>query len=157
VTVAADLADRIHQIDHDVYAEAALPEAVNRIAEAAAGSWVYYCYNAEYLFFPFCETRTVRDLLSFHAEERREAMLTYVIDLYAGDLNRHGQRGLAGRPRTWTGRAITRWPARTRRRTGTPRTASWISSAACAGGSRNTSPGPGARSTASGSSRRARG
>jgi hypothetical protein len=90
VTVAADLADRIHQIDHDVYAEAALPEAVNRIAEAAAGSWVYYCYNAEYLFFPFCETRTVRDLLSFHAEERREAMLTYVIDLYAGDLNRHG-------------------------------------------------------------------
>jgi hypothetical protein len=32
----------------------------------------------------------VRELLTFHAEERREAMLTYVIDLYAGDLERSG-------------------------------------------------------------------
>ena len=89
VQLAADLAEKVHQVDHDVYADAALPEAVNRISEAAAGAWIYYCYNAEYLFFPFCETRTIRDLLSFHTEERRDAMLTYVIDLYAGDLNRH--------------------------------------------------------------------
>ncbi len=32
----------------------------------------------------------MRDLLAFHTEERREAMLAYVIDLYAGDLGRHG-------------------------------------------------------------------
>lgn len=90
VRLAPDLGDKVHQVAHDVYADAALPEAVNRIAEAAPGQWIYYCYNAEYLFFPFCETRTVRDLLAFHTEERREAMLTYVIDLYAGDLDRHG-------------------------------------------------------------------
>ena len=56
--------------------------------EALPDLWMFYCYNGEYLFFPFCETRTVRDLLAFHTEERRDAMLTYVIDLYAGDLDR---------------------------------------------------------------------
>ncbi len=50
---------------------------------------MYYCYNAEYLFFPFCETRTVGEMLAFHTEERRDAMLTYVIDLYADDLDQH--------------------------------------------------------------------
>ena len=56
--------------------------------EAFPGLWIYYCFNSEYLFYPFCETRTVRDLIAFHAEERRDAMLTYVVDLYAGDLTR---------------------------------------------------------------------
>ncbi|MFB9150705.1 glycosyltransferase family 2 protein [Roseovarius ramblicola] len=63
--------------------------AVNAVAAAAPGRWMYYCYNAEYLFYPFCETRTIGDLLTFHTEERRDAMLTYVIDLYAPDLGRH--------------------------------------------------------------------
>ncbi|WP_225028526.1 glycosyltransferase family 2 protein [Xinfangfangia pollutisoli] len=85
-----DILDRLHLVRHDVYADAALPEAVSRIADAAPGLWIYYCYNAEYLFFPFCESRGIRDLVAFHAEERREAMLTYVIDLYAGDLDRYG-------------------------------------------------------------------
>lgn len=86
----AEIETRIQRVTHDVFAEAALPEAVNRLnAALPAGTWVHYGYNAEYLFFPFCETRTIRDLLTFHAEERRDAMLTYVIDLYAGDLTRH--------------------------------------------------------------------
>lgn len=86
----AELETRVHHILHDVYADAALPEAVNQINDAAPGIWLYYCYNAEYLFFPFCESRSVSELLAFHAEERREAMLTYVVDLYAGDLDSHG-------------------------------------------------------------------
>ena len=89
VALGDDLQDRVHQVAHDVYAEAALAEAVNRINDAAAGAWIYYCYNAEYLFFPFCETRSIGELLSFQTEERRESILTYVIDLYAGDLDRH--------------------------------------------------------------------
>ena len=32
------------------------------------------------------ESRSVVEMLAFHAEERRDAMLTYVIDLYAKDL-----------------------------------------------------------------------
>ncbi len=78
--------EQVHVVTHDVFAEAALPNAVNAMVDRVAGAWVHYCYNTEYLFFPFCETRRVRELLTFHAEERREAMLTYVIDLYAGDL-----------------------------------------------------------------------
>lgn len=80
--------DRIVRIRHDVHAEGTLITAINQMIDALPGIWMYYCYNAEYLFFPFCETRTVRDLIAFHAEERRDAMLTYVIDLYAADLDR---------------------------------------------------------------------
>lgn len=89
IEVPKQLEDKITRIRHDVHVENALVTAVNQVAEALPDIWMYYCYNAEYLFFPFCETRTVRDLLAFHAEERRDAMLTYVIDLYAADLDRH--------------------------------------------------------------------
>lgn len=90
LTIAPDLEPRVHIVTHDVFAEAALPAAVNAMMDRVAGAWVHPCYNAEYLFFPFCETRRIRELLTFHTEERRAAMLTYVIDLYAGDLAQHG-------------------------------------------------------------------
>jgi hypothetical protein len=86
VPVAAELNDKIHRITHNVHAEGALVDAVNRLIDAAAGSWLYYCYNAEYLFFPFCEKRRIGEMLAFHTEERRDALLSYVVDLYAGDL-----------------------------------------------------------------------
>ena len=89
ITLPEDLRDRVIQVAHDVYAEAALPIAVSRINEAVPGAWLYYCYNAEYLFFPFCESRSVRDLVTFQTEERRDSILTYVIDLYASDLGQH--------------------------------------------------------------------
>ncbi|MFW8633713.1 glycosyltransferase family 2 protein [Cribrihabitans pelagius] len=83
----AETAARVHRISFDSSAPAAAMQAVNAvIAAARPGCWLYYCYNAEYLFYPFCETRSVGEMLAFHAEERRDAMLTYVIDLYAGDL-----------------------------------------------------------------------
>ncbi|QYK41435.1 MAG: hypothetical protein KF887_19070 [Paracoccaceae bacterium] len=78
---------RLHLVRLDVHAEAAMTRAVNAAIEALPGRWIYYGYNAEYLFFPFCETRNVRELIAFHAEERRDAFLAYVIDLYAGDLS----------------------------------------------------------------------
>lgn len=84
-----DLQETVHRIDYDATAEGAVERAVNSIAAAAPGAWMYYCYNAEYLFFPFCETRTVGEMLAFHTEERRDAMLTYVVDLYADDLGEH--------------------------------------------------------------------
>jgi hypothetical protein len=84
--LAADVAGLVHRVSFDLAAGETLVEAVNRINNAAPGVWFYYCYNAEYLFFPFCETRTVGEMLTFHTEERRDAMLCYVVDLYAGDL-----------------------------------------------------------------------
>ncbi len=89
IPVAAPLADEIVRIDFDAHAEGAMTDAVNRVSDALPDIWMYYGFNAEYLFYPFCETRSVRELLSFHTEERRNAMLCYVIDLYAGDLARY--------------------------------------------------------------------
>lgn len=64
--------------------------AVNALIDAVAeGTWLHYGYNAEYLFYPFSDTRSVGEMLAFHLEERRHAMLGYVIDLYAPDLTTH--------------------------------------------------------------------
>lgn len=88
IAVHPALEDAVHRVLHDTHAEHALVTAVNRIIRAAPGAWIYYCFNAEYLFHPFCETRNIREMLAFHAEERRDAVLSYVIDLYADDLER---------------------------------------------------------------------
>jgi hypothetical protein len=90
VRIAPEHEALVHVVTHDVHAEGALVDAVNLAIAKLPGTWMHYCYNTEYLFFPFCETRRVRELLTFHTEERREAMLTYVIDLYAGDLGANG-------------------------------------------------------------------
>ncbi|WP_236641256.1 glycosyltransferase family 2 protein [Paracoccus aeridis] len=84
-----DPKERVINLIHDCQRTRAHVEPVNAIIGAAPpDTWVYYGYNAEYLFYPFAETRSVGELLAFHAEERRRAMLTYVIDLYAPDLSR---------------------------------------------------------------------
>lgn len=83
----ADITDKVHRVPYDCGPRMAVVDAVNKVIEAAPGAWLYYCFNAEYLFYPFCETRTVGEMLAFHTEERRNAMLTYVIDLYADDLS----------------------------------------------------------------------
>lgn len=81
-----DLHETVHRIDYDVFQEGGTEKAVNAIIKAAQGQWIYYCYNAEYLFYPFCETRAITEMLAFHSEERRFSMLTYIIDLYSDDL-----------------------------------------------------------------------
>ena len=85
----ADLEDKVHRIDYDMTQDDAAMHAVNAVNDAAPGLWMFYCYNAEYLFYPLCETRAISELLAFHTEERRDSMLTYVVDLYAGDLDRY--------------------------------------------------------------------
>ncbi len=90
IDIPETLAARIHRVPYDVHAPGAMIKAVNALnAAATPGTWIYYCFNGEYLFFPFCETRTVGELLTFHTEERRDAMVGFVVDLYAADLDRH--------------------------------------------------------------------
>lgn len=89
VVIPPELEAQIHRITYDVHADDALVSAVNTVIAAAPGIWLYYCYNAEYLFHPFCETRNIREMLAFHTEERRDALLSYVVDLYADDLDRN--------------------------------------------------------------------
>ena len=85
----ADVADKVERINFDVMQGDDYVRVVNQVIGAAPGVWMYYCFNAEYLFYPFCETRTVGELLTFQTEERRDAMLCFVVDLYAGDLEAH--------------------------------------------------------------------
>jgi hypothetical protein len=87
--LADDVAAAVHRITYDTMAQDAVQTAVNAVNDIATGQWLFYCYNAEYLFYPFCETRTVGEMLAFHTEERRFSMLTYVVDLYAENLERH--------------------------------------------------------------------
>lgn len=86
ITLRAEVAVKTHRVDYETHRPLAIQNAVNRVIEAAHGVWLYYGFNAEYLFHPFCETRNIRELLAFHTEERRDAVLSYVIDLYADDL-----------------------------------------------------------------------
>ncbi len=68
---------------HDPRPAGAVMAAVNAVlAVVADGTWIYHGYNGEYLFHPFCETRSIREMLAFHAEERRPSLFTTVIDLY---------------------------------------------------------------------------
>lgn len=86
-----DLQDAIHFVRCDMTRENATQQVINAVIDAAPGIWLYYCYNAEYLFHPFCETRSISEMVAFHSEERRDAVLSYVIDLYADDLNTYPQ------------------------------------------------------------------
>lgn len=90
ITLPEDLIDTIHRVEHSHVRDGGIDTIVNAVIPHAGDNWLYYCYNAEYLFYPFCETRTIGEMLTFHTEERRDAMLSFVIDLYAQDLHRFG-------------------------------------------------------------------
>ena len=79
--------DGIDRVYHPVRGDSDLVDIVNAVIAAAPNVWLHYCYNAEYLFFPFCEDRSIGEMITFSMEERRSSILTYVVDLYAGDLN----------------------------------------------------------------------
>ncbi|MGR3291660.1 MAG: hypothetical protein ACU0C9_10770, partial [Paracoccaceae bacterium] len=84
-----DIAKDICRVDFDTTVSDAIVVVVNAVITVAPDIWIYYCYNAEYLFYPFCESRTIVELIAFHTEERRDAALGYVVDLYADDLASH--------------------------------------------------------------------
>lgn len=88
--ISADPGGRVIGVVHDMTGDHALEEAVNAaIATAPAGTWMSYVYNAEYLYYPFCEDRTIGELCTFCTEERRDSVLSYVVDLYPADLGQH--------------------------------------------------------------------
>jgi len=87
---ADDVGPGVIRIDHAAPQDGGLPAIVNALLpRLPAQTWLYAGHNAEYLFYPFCETRRVAEMLAFHAEERRQAMLAYVVDLYPADLAAH--------------------------------------------------------------------
>ncbi|MBF9035422.1 hypothetical protein HKCCE2091_14340 [Rhodobacterales bacterium HKCCE2091] len=87
--VLAELGERAILVPHATRSPGTAAAAVNAVIDTAPGAWIHYCFNGEYLFFPFCETRSVAEAATFVEEERRASVLTYVVDLYAGDLGAH--------------------------------------------------------------------
>jgi len=96
-------------------------DVLNKIIAACPGKWIYYTFNAEYLYFPYCETRTIKDAITFMEEERRTAVFTYAIDLYPENLSDHGngvdiatahldRNGYYGQDRFVDGEVIERQP-----------------------------------------------
>lgn len=82
-------ATHVDRIRYDATVPGAVAAAVDAVTAATPGRWIHYCFNAEFLFFPFCESRSIRDLVTFVETERRTSVLTFVVDLYAGDLAAH--------------------------------------------------------------------
>ncbi|WP_092079253.1 hypothetical protein [Poseidonocella sedimentorum] len=89
IALSDALPETVQPVAYDTRAPGMLTEAMNALIAAAPGVWFYYGYNAEYLYYPFCESRSIGEMLTFHGEERRAAMLAYVVDLYADDLEAH--------------------------------------------------------------------
>ncbi len=87
--LSEEMAETVVRITTDRPTGQPMIDAINKIIDAAPGLWLYYCFNGEYLFYPFCENRTVGEMTTFQLEERRFAMLSYVVDLYASDLTTH--------------------------------------------------------------------
>lgn len=81
-----EINDQVIRVQEDVLQDGAVTTIVNAIIAAAPGHWIYYCFNSEFLYYPFCESRTVGELVAFNSEERRNTVLCYIVDLYAADL-----------------------------------------------------------------------
>lgn len=78
---------RVIHVTAPVLAPDAMMRIVNACLDAAPEDvWFYAGWGAEYLFTPFRESRSIGELLTFVAEERRDSVLGYVVDLYADDL-----------------------------------------------------------------------
>ena len=88
-TIADDLNNQIIRVSYSLLTPSAFEAALNLIIKAADDIWIYYCFNAEFLFYPFKEHRSIGEMITFNVEEKRGAILTYVIDLYTGDLLQH--------------------------------------------------------------------
>ncbi|MEL6233943.1 MAG: hypothetical protein AAFR46_06010 [Pseudomonadota bacterium] len=78
--------ERLVQVDALVRDRAHAATLLTRLHRPLAGRWIMPIFNAEYLFYPYCETRSVRDLVSFMEEERRRSVFGITVDLYAEDL-----------------------------------------------------------------------
>ena len=85
--IAPDLSlDIPHFQIEEQLCEVNLHYQVNKLIDVLAGHWVAWTWNGEFLVYPFCESRSLSDLAGFLADERRNTLYCYALDLYADDL-----------------------------------------------------------------------
>jgi len=83
--------DAVTTVYHDVFATNAMADVVNRCMPMFDGGWVMVCYNGEFLYFPFCETRSISDVTRFVTQEKRPVIPIVVVDAYPAQA-RHSHR-----------------------------------------------------------------
>ena len=86
IAAPENLPSDVKIIRYDTLADGAVPQAINAVINAAPNIGMYYCYSAEYLFYPLCETRSIGEFLAFNTSEDHNAIMIFVIVLYAADL-----------------------------------------------------------------------
>ena len=82
--------DALTTVYHDIFAENAVADVVNRCMPLFDGGWVMTCYNGEFLYFPFCETRTIADVTQFVAQDQRSSIPVVVVDAYPEHMPKAG-------------------------------------------------------------------
>ncbi len=92
ILLAAHLTERASVLQIETPPEMATNEVVNPLLDGLAGRWIYLGHNAEYLYFPFCEGRTISDAAQFVEEERRDAVFCTTVDLYPAQIDRFSMR-----------------------------------------------------------------
>lgn len=80
--------DAVTTVYHDVFATNAMADVVNRCLPMFDGGWVMVCYNGEFLYFPFCETRSISDVTRFVTQEKRPVIPIVVVDAYPAQMPR---------------------------------------------------------------------
>jgi hypothetical protein len=83
-TRPADLPAEVAFIARAAKSSSDISQEMNAIISALPQQWIYCGYNGEYLFYPFCESRSIGEIIAFNTEERRKTIPTTVVDLYAG-------------------------------------------------------------------------
>jgi len=92
-TRPADLRAEVAFIARAAKSSSDISQEMNAIISDLPQQWIYCGYNGEYLFYPFCESRSIGEIIAFNTEERRKTIATTVVDLYAGHLG-HSPHGV---------------------------------------------------------------
>ena len=133
-----DLQDLLHRLGYRMAREGAMELAVNSVITATPGLWMYYCFNAEYLFHHFLKhlqlVKCCRSIPRNAAIRRSPAWSIYILMIWTLTLMRCPYIAP-----TLIDLAITFWCARTSTTTITLKTVNWISSVNYAGAMKNAS------------------
>ena len=58
---------------------------MNTVISTLPQQWISCGHNGGYLFYPFCKSRRIGEIIAFNTEDRRKPIPTIAVDRYAGD------------------------------------------------------------------------
>jgi len=69
-----DLPAEVAFIPRPAKSSSDISQEMNAVITALPQRWIYCGYNGEYLYYPFCETRSIGEIIAFTTEERRKTI-----------------------------------------------------------------------------------